>query len=55
MLVMKYAPGGNLHNYLQENFTKLTWRFNDYGKLDILWQILEGYIGYFLIWFINIL
>ena len=47
MLVMKYAPGGNLHNYLQENFTSLTWWKGGKGKLDILWQILDGYIGYF--------
>ncbi|CAB4437464.1 unnamed protein product [Rhizophagus irregularis] len=25
MLVMEYADGGNLRNYLKENFSKLTW------------------------------
>ena len=41
MLVMQYASGGDLHNYLQEEFTKITWN-ND--KLRILWQISEGYL-----------
>ena len=43
MLVMQYASGGNLHNYLQENFTKITWNWNQ-KKLEILWQISEGYL-----------
>ena len=44
MLVMQYASGGNLHNYLQENFTKsITWNKE---KLEILWQISEGYLYY---------
>ena len=25
MLVMEYADGGSLRNYLKENFSKLTW------------------------------
>src|SRR5438034_747166 len=25
MLVMEYANGGNLHNYLQKNFVDITW------------------------------
>jgi len=41
MLVMKYAPGGNLHSYLQKNFTTLTWLSKN-GKLDIIWQNFEG-------------
>ena len=41
MLVMQYASGGDLHNYLQENFTKFTWNLE---KLEILWQISEGYL-----------
>jgi len=41
MLVMSYASGGNLYDYFQENFTSLTW---NKGKLNILWQILDGYI-----------
>ncbi len=40
MLVMGYASGGDLYNYLQKNFTKLKWN----TKLEILWQILDGYI-----------
>ena len=40
MFIMKYANGGNLHNYLQENFTKITWK----KKLYILWRISDGYI-----------
>ncbi|UZO14552.1 uncharacterized protein OCT59_006008 [Rhizophagus irregularis] len=39
ILVMQYAPGGDLHNYLQSNFTKITWNKQ---KLTILWQISEG-------------
>ena len=42
MLIMKYANGGNLHDYLQENFTKITWK----KKLYILWRISDGYILY---------
>ena len=41
MLVMQYASGGNLHNYLQENFTKFAWNKE---KLENLWQISEGYL-----------
>ena len=42
MLIMQYASGGNLQNYLQENFTKfITWNKE---KLEILWQISEGYL-----------
>ena len=40
MLVMNFADGGNLHNFLQKNFTKITWE----EKLDILWQISYGYL-----------
>ncbi|GBB98690.1 hypothetical protein RclHR1_00330017 [Rhizophagus clarus] len=39
ILVMEYARGGDLHNYLQKNFTRITW---DKKKLSILWQISEG-------------
>ena len=38
---MQYASGGDLHNYLREKFTELTWNKK---KLDILWQISEGYV-----------
>ena len=40
MLVMEYANGGNLHNYLQNNFVDITWN----KKLYILWKISEGYL-----------
>ncbi|RIA87816.1 kinase-like domain-containing protein [Glomus cerebriforme] len=39
MLVMEYASGGDLHNYLQKNFTKITWNKN---KLYTLWEISRG-------------
>ncbi|RIA90645.1 kinase-like domain-containing protein [Glomus cerebriforme] len=35
---MEYASGGDLHNYLQENFTKITWK----NKLNILLNISKG-------------
>ena len=41
MLIMKYASGGDLCNYLRKTFTEITWKK---GKLDILWQISRGYI-----------
>ena len=41
MLVMQYASGGDLHNYLQREFTGITWNKE---KLNILWQISEGYV-----------
>ncbi|GBC00349.1 hypothetical protein RclHR1_03820014 [Rhizophagus clarus] len=40
MFIMKYANGGDLHNYLQENFTRITWK----KKLYILWRISDGFI-----------
>ena len=40
MFIMKYANGGDLHNYLQKNFTEITWK----KKLHILWRISDGYI-----------
>ncbi|EXX56507.1 Cdc15p [Rhizophagus irregularis DAOM 197198w] len=39
ILVMQYAKGGDLHNWLQRNFTRITWNKK---KLAILWQISEG-------------
>ncbi|CAB5199969.1 unnamed protein product [Rhizophagus irregularis] len=39
VLVMKYATEGDLHKYLQKEFTNITW---NYQKLRILWQISEG-------------
>ena len=41
MIVMQYASGGDLHNYLREKFTEITWNKQ---KLSILWQISEGYL-----------
>ncbi|RIA91109.1 kinase-like domain-containing protein [Glomus cerebriforme] len=38
ILAMKYADGGNLHNYLQKNFKNITWK----EKLEILLQISNG-------------
>jgi hypothetical protein len=40
MIVMQYASGVDLHNWLQKNFEKFTWNKE---KLIILWQISEGY------------
>ncbi|RIA90657.1 kinase-like domain-containing protein, partial [Glomus cerebriforme] len=39
MLVMQYASKGDLHNYLQKDFTNITWNKQ---KLNMLWQISEG-------------
>ncbi|RGB41549.1 kinase-like domain-containing protein [Rhizophagus diaphanus] len=39
MLVMQYASGGDLHNWLQKKFADITWNKK---KLAILWQISEG-------------
>ncbi|CAB5367532.1 unnamed protein product [Rhizophagus irregularis] len=36
---MQYAPGGDLHNWLQKEFADITWNKK---KLAILWQISEG-------------
>ena len=41
MLVIQYASEGDLHKYLQSEFTKITWNKD---KLRILWQISEGYL-----------
>ncbi|CAB4400771.1 unnamed protein product [Rhizophagus irregularis] len=38
LFVKQYADGGNLRNYLKENFSKLTW--ND--KIKLSYQITEG-------------
>jgi serine/threonine protein kinase len=40
ILVMEYASGGNLHEYLQKNFTRIGWQ----EKLDILFNIINGYL-----------
>ncbi|GBB98720.1 hypothetical protein RclHR1_00330047 [Rhizophagus clarus] len=39
MLVMQYASGGDLHNWLQNKFEEIKWNKD---KLIILWQISEG-------------
>ena len=41
MLVMQYASEGDLHKYLQKNFTGITWNKD---KLRILYQISDGYL-----------
>ena len=41
MIVMQYASEGDLHNYLREKFTEITWNKQ---KLFILWQISDGYL-----------
>lgn len=40
MLVMDYASGGNLHDYLKRNFKNIKW----IAKLAILCQISKGYL-----------
>ena len=40
MLVIQYASEGDLHNYLQQRFTEITWNKD---KLRILYQISDGY------------
>ncbi|GBB98678.1 hypothetical protein RclHR1_00330005 [Rhizophagus clarus] len=39
ILVLEYASGGDLHKYLQKNFTKVTWNKQ---KPEILWDISMG-------------
>lgn len=41
MLVMEYANGGDLNNYLQKNFVNITWEM----KLDILSYIARGLVS----------
>ncbi|RGB27710.1 kinase-like domain-containing protein [Rhizophagus diaphanus] len=38
MIIMQYADGGDLHNYLQNNFKNITWE----DKLTILLEISRG-------------
>ncbi|CAB4446060.1 unnamed protein product [Rhizophagus irregularis] len=38
ILVMQYASGGDLHNWIQENFTKTTWN----NKIGYSWKISYG-------------
>ncbi|GBB93957.1 hypothetical protein RclHR1_02260022 [Rhizophagus clarus] len=38
IIVMEYASGGDLHNFLQKNFIKITW----WNKISILRQISGG-------------
>jgi len=40
MMVMDYAHNGDLHNYLQNNFTNIIWK----TKLIILESISKGYL-----------
>jgi serine/threonine protein kinase len=38
LLILRYADGGNLRNYLKQNFTTLTWD----NKIKLAYQITEG-------------
>ena len=49
MLVMQYASEGDLHKYLQRKFTKIKWNKD---KLRILWQISEGSVSIFIMYFV---
>ena len=40
MLIIEYANGGNLHDYLQKDFINITWN----KKLEILCRISLGYL-----------
>ena len=40
MLVTEYADEGNLHDYLQKNFTEFTWK----RKMNDLLDISLGYL-----------
>jgi hypothetical protein len=43
MIIIQYANGGDLHNYLQKNFTTVTWK----DKLTIILEISKGnYLQY---------
>ncbi|POG64950.1 hypothetical protein GLOIN_2v1670841 [Rhizophagus irregularis DAOM 181602=DAOM 197198] len=42
ILVMEYAPIGDLHNYLQMNFTIIDWR----EKIFILYNLTIGYLNF---------
>lgn len=48
MLVMQYANGGTLHNYLQIHFSAITWK----EKIWIIYRISDGYL-LFLICYLN--
>jgi hypothetical protein len=39
MIIMQFAEEGDLHNYLKENFTNITWK----DKLTIILEISRGY------------
>ena len=40
---MEHASGGDLHNWIQKNFTEITWNKDKLSILCILWQISKGY------------
>jgi len=42
MLIMDYADGGNLHDYLQKKFVDITW----IRKLYTLQEISSGYLDF---------
>ncbi|RGB37357.1 hypothetical protein C1646_756983 [Rhizophagus diaphanus] len=41
MLVLQYAKGENLHEYLQTNFVNITWK----EKIEIFYQISMGHVA----------
>jgi hypothetical protein len=49
ILVMQYAPEGDLHKYLQKKFTEIDWG----RKLRILYRISMGYLYFKYIVVIN--
>ncbi|PKY28192.1 kinase-like protein [Rhizophagus irregularis] len=42
ILVMQYASGGDLHNFLRKQFTEITWNHWNEHKISTLWQIARG-------------
>ena len=47
---MQRASEGDLHKYLQREFTEIKWNKD---KLRILWQISEGYLCLKFIYLVN--
>ncbi|POG66931.1 hypothetical protein GLOIN_2v1653238 [Rhizophagus irregularis DAOM 181602=DAOM 197198] len=42
LLVMEYAPSGDLYKYLQNNFTEIDWR----KKAFIIYFTINGYLNF---------
>ncbi|GES85211.1 kinase-like domain-containing protein [Rhizophagus clarus] len=49
MIIMTYADGGNLHDYMQKNFINITWR----NKIEILENISRGLLSIHIINFVH--